>query len=134
MTLDELRLDVVPYETTNTSERFLQWIDDENRIAGFLRLSLPSQEYVRDHASELPVRLGEAMIREVHVYGKVAHLHAAGSGAQHMGLGRHLIERACKMAREAGYERINVISAIGTREYYRAQGFADNGLYQTREL
>ena len=134
VTLDELHLDVVPYETTNTSERFLQWIDDENRIAGFLRLSLPSQEYVREHSVELPVHLGEAMIREVHVYGKVAHLHAAGNGAQHMGLGRHLIERACEIARQAGYKRINVISAIGTREYYRAQGFADNGLYQTREL
>ena len=134
VTLDELHLDVVPYETTNTSERFLQWIDDENRIAGFLRLSLPSQEYVREHSAELSVRLGEAMIREVHVYGKVAHLHAAGNGAQHMGLGRHLIERACEIARRAGYKRINVISAIGTREYYRAQGFADNGLYQTREL
>ena len=134
VTLDELHLDVVPYETANTSERFLQWIDDENRIAGFLRLSLPSQEYVREHSVELPVHLGEAMIREVHVYGKVAHLHAAGNGAQHMGLGRHLIERACEMARQVGYKRINVISAIGTREYYRAQGFADNGLYQTREL
>ena len=134
VTLDELHLDVVSYETANTSERFLQWVDDENRIAGFLRLSLPSQEYVRKHSAELPVHLGEAMIREVHVYGKVAHLHAAGNGAQHMGLGRRLIERACEMAREAGYARINVISAIGTREYYRTQGFVDNGLYQTREL
>ena len=134
VTLDELHLDVVSYKTTNTSERFLQWVDDENRIAGFLRLSLPSQEYVRKHSTELPVHLGEAMIREVHVYGKVAHLHAAGNGAQHMGLGRRLIERACEMAREAGYARINVISAIGTREYYRTQGFVDNGLYQTREL
>ena len=134
VTLDELHLDVVSYETTNTSERFLQWVDDENRIAGFLRLSLPSQEYVRKHSAELPVHLGEAMIREVHVYGKVAHLHAAGNGAQHMGLGRRLIERACEMARRAGYARINVISAIGTREYYRTQGFVDNGLYQTREL
>lgn len=132
--LDELHPDVVSYKTTNTSERFLQWVDDENRIAGFLRLSLPSQEYVRKHSAELPVHLGEAMIREVHVYGKVAHLHAAGNGAQHMGLGRRLIERACEMAREAGYARINVISAIGTREYYRTQGFVDNGLYQTREL
>ena len=134
VTLDELHLDVVSYETANTSERFLQWVDDENRIAGFLRLSLPSQEYVRKHSAELPVHLGEAMIREVHVYGKVAHLHAAGNGAQHMGLGRRLIERACEMAREAGYARVNVISAIGTREYYRTQGFVDNGLYQTREL
>ena len=38
------------------------------------------------------------------------------------------------MAREAGYKRINVISAVGTREYYRALGFADRGLYQQKEL
>ena len=29
-------------------------------------------------------------------------------------LGRLLVERACEIARDAGYARINVISAIGT--------------------
>ncbi|CRH74012.1 Uncharacterised protein [Chlamydia trachomatis] len=29
---------------------------------------------------------------------------------------------------------MNVISAIGTREYYRKQGFSDAGLYQQRSL
>lgn len=38
-----------------------------------------------------------------------------------------LIERACDIARENGYTAINVISAIGTRGYYRKQGFTDNG-------
>ena len=49
-------------------------------------------------------------------------------------LGRMLIERACDIARENGYTAINVISAIGTRGYYRKQGFTDNGLYQQRSL
>ena len=132
--LSELALDVVAYETTNSSERFLQWVTTENRIAGFLRLSLPSPDYVRAHADELPVCEGEAMIREVHVYGKVAHLHEEGHAAQHMGLGRELVERACAIARDAGYARINVISAVGTREYYRHLGFSDAGLYQKRGL
>ena len=132
--LSELALDVVAYETTNSSERFLQWVTPENRIAGFLRLSLPSPDYVRAHADELPVCEGEAMIREVHVYGKVAHLHEEGHAAQHMGLGRELVERACAIARDAGYVRINVISAVGTREYYRHLGFSDAGLYQKRGL
>ena len=38
------------------------------------------------------------------------------------------------MARDAGYRRINVISAVGTREYYRHLGFEDHGLYQQRKL
>ena len=132
--VDALRMGAVSYRTTNTDERFLQWVTPEGRIAGFLRLSLPDQAYVRAHSSELPVGLGEAMIREVHVYGMATGLGEEGHAAQHLGLGRRLVERACELAREAGYARINVISAVGTRGYYRGLGFTDNGLYQQKEL
>ncbi|MEE0475880.1 MAG: radical SAM protein [Collinsella stercoris] len=164
--MGELELDVVAYETSNTSERFLQWVTPDNRIAGFLRLSLPSAAYVRAlgnamgrgrvegdaeemraehaageareklemHVDSLPIREGEAMIREVHVYGMATQLGADGTSAQHLGLGRRLVERACAIAREAGYGHVNVISAVGTREYYRHLGFCDHGLYQRKEL
>ncbi len=131
---DELSLSEVAYETTNTHEVFLQWVTPDNRIAGFLRLSMPNADYVNAHATDLPINAGEAMIREVHVYGRVAGLHQGGENAQHRGLGRMLIERACDIARENGYTAINVISAIGTRGYYRKQDFTDNGLYQQRSL
>lgn len=131
---DELSLSEVAYETTNTHEVFLQWVTPDNRIAGFLRLSMPNADYVNAHATDPPINAGEAMIREVHVYGRVAGLHQGGENAQHRGLGRMLIERACDIARENGYTAINVISAIGTRGYYRKQGFTDNGLYQQRSL
>ena len=131
---DELSLSEIAYETTNTREVFLQWVAPGNRIAGFLRLSMPNADYVGAHATDLPIDAGEAMIREVHVYGRVAGLHQGGENAQHRGLGRMLIERACDIARENGYTAINVISAIGTRGYYRKQGFTDNGLYQQRSL
>ena len=74
------------------------------------------------------------MIREVHVYGKAAKLHTLGKGAQHHGLGKALITRACEIAQKAGYGRINVISAIGTYEYYSRLGFRDSGLYQQKGL
>lgn len=129
-----LSLDIVPYATTNTRERFLQWITPDNRIAGFSRLSLPDLRYVDALSSELPVREGEAMIREVHVYGVATQLGEDGVSAQHIGLGRRLVERACEIAREEGYTKVNVISAVGTREYYRGLGFHDNGLYQQRGI
>ncbi len=131
---DELSLSEIAYETTNTREVFLQWVAPDNRIAGFLRLSMPNADYVNAHAADLPINAGEAMIREVHVYGRVAGLHQGGENAQHRGLGRMLIERACDIARENSYTAINVISAVGTRGYYRARGFTDNGLYQQRQL
>lgn len=150
--VEGLRLQVVPYETACTSERFLQWVTPEGRIAGFLRLSLPYADALQP---DMPIAPGEAMIREVHVYGKVARLReapqgaeavshtgarqaetaaAAPTGAQHLGLGRALVATACDLAREAGYGRINVISAIGTRGYYRRLGFRDAGLYQQKPL
>ncbi len=122
------------YETTVADEYFLQWVTSQNRIAGFLRLSLPREEYVREHQDELPVQPYEAMIREVHVYGKVAGLHATGENAQHLGLGKQLIKAACAIAKDRGYQAVNVISSVGTREYYRGLGFADNGLYQQKRL
>lgn len=85
-------------------------------------------------AAPFPLRPGEAMIREVHVYGQVAGLHRTSGGAQHRGLGRALVERACAIARERGCVAVNVISAVGTRGYYRSLGFTDNGLYQRRTL
>lgn len=139
--IDCLRMEVVPYETLCTSERFLQWVTPEGRIAGFLRLSLPQRVAQEEVARELvqsgqaaPFAPGEAMIREVHVYGMATCVGEEGRAAQHQGLGRKLVERACELAREAGYTRINVISAVGTRAYYRQLGFEDHGLYQQRRL
>ncbi len=133
--LHELTLDEeVAYETPVTRERFLQWMTPQGKIAGFLRLSLPDHSFVAAHADELPTTPDEAMIREVHVYGMAARVGDQGQAAQHHGLGRLLVERACEIARDAGYARINVISAIGTREYYRHLGFYDHGLYLQKEL
>ena len=131
--LDSLRLDEVRYETTATDEVFLQWVTPDYKLAGFLRLSLPFPEALAKHEN-LPIGPHEAMIREVHVYGFATAVDAHGSSAQHHGLGRQLVERACAIARDAGYKRLNVISAVGTRDYYRSLGFEDNGLYQQKRL
>lgn len=134
----ELEMDVVAYSTPTSEERFLQWVTPEGKIAGFLRLSLPDQRFVAEctkrYGDDAPVGAGEAMIREVHVYGVAARVGQEGTAAQHRGLGRSLVARACELAREAGFGRINVISAVGTREYYRSLGFLDHGLYQQKAL
>ncbi|MDR2106074.1 MAG: GNAT family N-acetyltransferase, partial [Coriobacteriales bacterium] len=178
--VEGLTLELLSHETTATSEHFLQWVTPTGRIAGFLRLSLPREDYVSQHQALLPIAPREAMIREVHIYGRVARLHRAAEGergqglelgresergegtptsgdapcasasgevsdasggegapdegAQHLGLGKRLIEAACDIARTHGYERLNVISSVGTREYYRALGFRDTPLYQQLDL
>ena len=131
--IEKLALNEVAYPTTVTDERFLQWVTPAGRIAGFLRLSLPHANALAEREAD-PMQPDEAMIREVHVYGQVAGLHRTSGGAQHRGLGRSLVQRACDIAKEEGYGAVNVISAIGTRDYYRNLGFADNGLYLQRQI
>ncbi|RDC47402.1 histone acetyltransferase [Adlercreutzia equolifaciens subsp. celatus] len=151
-TVGDLSLQTIAYQTATTEERFLEWTTPENKIAGFCRLSLPTalprdtanesspppikseQSEARGSSLASPSAPQEAMIREVHVYGKVAALHRTGEGTQHLGLGRALVEEACAQAAAAGYTAINVISAVGTRVYYRNLGFKDAGLYQKRPL
>lgn len=111
------------YKTETTQEHFLQYVTPENKILGFLRLSLPGGDV--------------AMIREVHVYGQVANIGDSGTNAQHLGLGTKLINKACEIAKENNYKSINVISAIGTRQYYQSRGFdhfTTDKLYQQSTL
>lgn len=127
---DELSFRNLRYETDATVEHFLSFETDQH-IAGFLRLSLPKSEV------HLPIEqlTGQAMIREVHVYGPAIPIGESSTGqAQHIGLGSRLIVEAKKLAQHAGYQRIAVISAIGTQEYYAKHGFELDGLYMSGAL
>lgn len=135
----ELTLQDFVYTTAVSDEHFLQWVTADNKIAGFCRLSLPHWDKLIAGAcdvtaNELLVQPGQAMIRELHVYGQALSLGSEGMSAQHQGLGQKLLAKASSIAAEAGYTSLNVISSIGTRAYYRAQGFTDAGLYQQKAL
>jgi len=84
--------------------------------------------------SLLRLRLGEiAIIREVHTYGQQVELGESGD-TQHRGYGRKLIEAAEKIATEAEFEKISVISGVGVRDYYRKFGYVLEGEYMVKSL
>ena len=115
------------YASSTGEEHFLELQTADDRLAGFLRLSLP------DGRAPLDELEGCALLREVHVYGASLAFGLRTDGqAQHRGLGRRLVDRALELARTAGYARLAVISAVGTREYYRTLGFEDGELYQLK--
>lgn len=125
------KLEVRKYVTDATTEFFLSY-EAENKLAGFLRLSLPNAAPREEILEEIR---GNAMVREVHVYGRALEIGAASAGdAQHAGLGTRLIEEAARVSRDAGFKRLAVISAVGTREYYRKLGFELGELYMGCEL
>src|SRR5690606_13884780 len=124
-----LRFETLAYDTDHSRELFLSAVTPGDRLAGFLRLSLP--------AAPAPIAEidGQAVIRQVQVYGPTVGLDAEAEGrAQHRGIGRELVARAREAARAAGFERIAVIAAVGTRGYYRRLGFELGELYMSAPL
>jgi elongator complex protein 3 len=113
------------YDTSIGRELFLEAATDGDRIAGFLRLALPEAE------APLAELRGAALVRELHVYGASADFsERSPAKAQHAGLGARLAREAARLARRAGHARLAVISAVGTRAYWRRLGFSDGELYQ----
>ncbi len=140
---ETLRLTVTTYATDCTVEYFLQYVVDDSKengsqadlerapLAGFLRLSLPKDPDAGSRAFLDEIR-GNAMIREVHVYGPALAIGRLGKGAaQHVGVGTRLLNEARRISRNAGFERISVIAATGTQAYYAARGFESGELYMT---
>ena len=126
----QIKLSKIKYQTQSSTEYFLQFTvlveSGEEKILGFLRLSLAKKK--KHWWKELS---DSALIREIHVYGQALALGAEAEGqAQHLGLGTRLIEEAKIISQQAGFKKLAVISAIGTREYYRSRGFSDGSLYQ----
>lgn len=120
------------YGTSSADEYFISFETTEDRLAGYMRLSLPSSTSPDLGLSELA---GAAIIREVHVYGQSLMLGEEQSGAaQHSGLGIGLLEEAERIASEKGFGSIAVISALGTRGYYRARGYHLGEYYMVKDL
>jgi elongator complex protein 3 len=102
-------------------------------LLGFIRLRICTtlQESI------LPELKGNtAMIRELHVYGRVKTVGSgqAGQGAQHMGIGKTLLRIAEQIAQKNGSEQMAVISGIGVRDYYKKQGYELRGTYMMKKL
>ena len=126
-----LELHDLVYQTGVSEEHFLAYDTEDNRLAGFLRLSLPYENNVL----EIPDLEDAAIIREVHVYGQSLEVGTEQAGAaQHAGLGKNLIQRAEEIARGQGYNCLAVIAAVGTRQYYAMRGFEMGKLYMVKPL
>lgn len=126
-------LNVKKYETITGSECFIS-LDESNldKIVGFCRLRLPKIL----STILLEELVDAAIIRELHVYGKTENVdqNTNDSNSQHRGFGKKLIKKAEEIAKNAGYTKIAIISAVGTREYYRKLGYILEGTYMVKNF
>jgi elongator complex protein 3 len=128
---DDLKISALHYESSLGQEVFIS-AETEEVLFGFLRLRFPSD---LAHRTEIASKR-TAIVRELHVYGRVVPVGRPSNGqTQHRGLGTRLLAESEKIARqEFDAKKIVVISASGTREYYRKRGYIDDGAYVSKIL
>lgn len=106
------------YKACGAEEHFLSFESEDNSLVGFLRL-----------------RLGRvARVRELHIYGPLVPIGTRKDGWQHRGYGARLVEAAEDLARENGYETVEITSGIGARGYYRRLGYELKSPYMVKAL
>jgi elongator complex protein 3 len=128
----QLELKDFAYITDYAEEHFLSFVTPEDKLVGFLRLSLPCGNSPDTGLKDLE---GAALVREVHVYGQSLEMGEDQSGAaQHVGLGTRLLQFAEDLARREDYGRMAVIAAVGTRAYYAGRGYALGETYMVKDL
>lgn len=130
-------LQKIEYRTLTGKEIFLSFEHaTENKCAAFCRLRLPDTDATSTFSGNLEVLQGAAIIRELHTYGQLVGIQEKGDqDGQHRGLGIRLMQEAERIACEAGYTKMAVISGVGVREYYKNKlGYALEGTYMVKVL
>lgn len=127
-----IRLVRMNYEAFGGDEIFLSFDDTKNDIIiGFLRMRVPKES----HRPEIDSRT--ALVRELKVMGVVVPVGLSPRELewQHRGYAKQLMEKAEEMAsNEFDSKKMVVISAIGTKGYYRNLGYMEDGPYVSKAL
>jgi elongator complex protein 3 len=130
---EKVRILTTKYAASEGEEIFISAEDPENDVLiGYLRLRIPSEKAHRSEVKDRPC----SIVRELHIYGQLVpvgrHLTKAW---QHKGYGRILLTEAERISTENyRLKKILVISALGTKEYYRRFGYGYDGIYMSKTL
>jgi elongator complex protein 3 len=115
---NEIHYKTVKYYASKSAEYFIQAIDNNNMIFGFVRARIQDKKI---------------FIRELHVYGEQAIIGRLGN-IQHKGIGKLLLKLAEKLALKNKLKEILIISGVGAREYYRKLGYNLENYYMVKKL
>ena len=130
---DNIQIQTIREKASEGEDIFLSAEDSVSDVlVGFLRLRFPSE---RAHRPEIFCE-ASSVVRELHVYGPLVPVGRRLAGAwQHRGYGEILLSEAERMSWE-DYDcrKVVVISALGTKQYYRRLGYGYDGPYVSKVL
>ncbi|MCW4015295.1 MAG: tRNA uridine(34) 5-carboxymethylaminomethyl modification radical SAM/GNAT enzyme Elp3 [Candidatus Bathyarchaeota archaeon] len=130
---DKIEIHTITEEASGGTELFVCAEDTFNDVLlGYVKLRIPSEKATRPEiASEKT-----AIVRELRVFGPLVPVGKHFAGAwQHRGYGGVLLSEAERAAME-DYNRtkVVVISALGTKQYYKQFGYCYDGPYVSKWL
>jgi elongator complex protein 3 len=121
------------YDASGGTEIFISAEDSENDVLiGYLRLRIPSKKAHRQEIKAEPC----SIVRELHIYGPLVPVgkHLAKAW-QHRGYGSILLGEAERVTQEDyDLKKILIISALGTKQYYKRFGYRYEGVYMAKTL
>ena len=116
----EIELKTIQYNGSNGIEYYISF-ETPKYLIGFIRLRINHEV---DLTKTLPVLVGCALIRELHVYSTLTNVgNQKEFSLQHKGYGKRLIEKAEEIAKLNGFTKMAIISGTGVRDYYRKNGY-----------
>ncbi len=125
---ESLHIEKIEYDANNGKEIFLSFEDKNEVIYAFLRLRIPEKSWRKEIDDKASI------VRELKTFGFHVPVNSESKFIQHKGLGKALMQKAEEISLEYGKSKIAVISAIGTREYYRKLGYEKEGYYMVKKL
>ena len=110
------------YKASDGKEIFLSFENKKRtKLFSLLRLRITSEN--------------KAIIREIHTFGRLVPVDEKKPAPQHQGFGRKLMKTAEEMTKkEFGLKEIAVISAVGTREYFKKLGYQPKDTYMVKHF
>ncbi|MGE0793053.1 MAG: tRNA uridine(34) 5-carboxymethylaminomethyl modification radical SAM/GNAT enzyme Elp3 [Candidatus Woesearchaeota archaeon] len=128
--IENAKINIIEYLASEGKEFFISYEETQtNTLFGFCRLRFPSQQLRNE------ITPTTAIIRELHVYGESTSIGKdKPTSSQHKGIGKKLLKQAEEIAKQNNYNKIIVISGVGVREYYRKQGYQNDGVYVSKIL
>jgi len=130
---NNIKISTIKEKVSKGEEIFISAEDPINDVlVGYLRLRIPSE---KAHRPEI-IPEATSIVRELHVYGLLVPVgrHIARAW-QHKGYGGILLSEAERISKE-DYDRkkVVIISALGTKQYYRRFGYDYDGPYVSKLL
>jgi elongator complex protein 3 len=128
--IKKISLNIIKYDASKGKEYFIEAEDKvKDILIGYCRLRFPSQS-LRPEITDTT-----ALIRELHVYSEAVSIGKRSENSfQHRGIGKSLMERAEKIAKDNKKNKIVVIAGIGAREYFKKIGYFHDGPYMSKFL